>query len=362
MKVAWLTLILALNAFGDFSNPPLLSYATYLGGAYGSGAQGLAVDSFGYAYVSGLALSPDFPFTAPPPVPNQPGSHYRFLTKLNPQGTGIVWSICPNFPSSGPIALDGSGSIYVLGTGVDSSTVTKLTPNGDKILYSVTLPRTVAEAMAVDPGGNVYLTGMASELVTTCLATPCGSGFVIKLNKTAAVEYATNLPFPTTTYPQAIAVDSRGAAWITGWRSPPVIPPGSWGGDGTPGAFVAKLDAAGAKCLYAASFGGGRNRAGSEGMGVAVDSHDAAYVVGQGDVAPTTPGSLQPTTGFPQPQWPSSPTEKVGFVIKYAPTGEIVYGTFVGGQGSISSVSSVAVDAQGNAYFGVNASVYGAEP
>jgi uncharacterized protein (TIGR03437 family) len=353
MKVARLTLLLALSAFGDFSNPPLLSYATYLGGARGSGAQGLAVDSAGYAYVSGLALSPDFPFTVPPPVPNQPGLYFRFLTKLNPLGTGIVWSVCPNFPSSGPIALDGSGSIYVLGTGVDSSTVTKLTPNGDKILYSVTIPHAAASAMAVDPGGNVYLTGEASAGLattpaayqTTCSSssTPCSDSFVLKLNRTAAVEYATYMRSPSQS-PRAIAVDSQGAAWITGVRSPVPIPPVTWV-DGAPGAFVSKFDAAGAKLLYATGFGGGRNLAETGGLGVAVDSQGAAYVVGSGAGVPTTPGSLQPGL--------KSFFTRTGFVVKYAPTGEIVYGTYVGDSGLISAV---AVDALGNAYFGVNAS------
>jgi hypothetical protein len=61
-------------------------------------------------YVSGVALSPDFPYTSP-----ASSSCGGFLAKLNPLGTGIVWSVCLTFPSGGPIALDRSGFFYVLG-------------------------------------------------------------------------------------------------------------------------------------------------------------------------------------------------------------------------------------------------------
>ena len=44
--------------------PPLVDYATYLGGSYGDTVAGIAVDSSGSAYIAGTTLSPDFPVTS----------------------------------------------------------------------------------------------------------------------------------------------------------------------------------------------------------------------------------------------------------------------------------------------------------
>src|SRR5262249_6987304 len=78
-------------------------YGTYLGGTalneIGSDqVSGIAADSSGNAYITGLTQSYDFPVT--PGASNTthctpPASsclNIGFLTKLNPSGTGLIWS------------------------------------------------------------------------------------------------------------------------------------------------------------------------------------------------------------------------------------------------------------------------------
>src|ERR1700733_782971 len=95
------------------ATPPLIDYVTYLGGAYADSAAGIAVDSTGSAYVAGTTVSPDFPVTSTSlGTPSTNGC--AFVTKFNPSGTAIDFSIC--LAASGTVAFgrDTSGNMYLL--------------------------------------------------------------------------------------------------------------------------------------------------------------------------------------------------------------------------------------------------------
>ncbi|MEO7145569.1 MAG: SBBP repeat-containing protein [Bryobacteraceae bacterium] len=350
----WLFMLLAIPGFAALSDPPLLSYSTYLSGTKGSGARGLAVDSAGNAYVSGTALSFDFPVTLSSLGPDSPSSACNFVTKLNPSGSGIVWSICLNVSAGGPIAIDSSGSVYVFGSSGGSSAVTKLTPAGDRILYSTVIAGAkAANGIAVDSAGNAYVTGTAGAglattpgayqgqlMAGTCTSGseppfPCDDAFVVKLNPAGAIQYGTYIGVSGTA--NAIALDSERNVWLTG--STEQISQN----------FAVKLDAAGASLLFKKVFGGGfadHVLIQDSGRAIAVDSEDSAYVVGTtGSVIPTTEPSLLS----------SEKTQAIyyaGYILKFNSTGGIVYGTEVGAQNS--AISTVAVDAAGNAYLGLS--------
>jgi hypothetical protein len=348
MNALWLSLVVAASAFADLSNPPLLSYSTYLTGSKGSYGHGVAFDSAGNAYISGYALSQDFPFTLPPLGPPSSGpACCGYIAKLNPTGTAIVWSVRLNAPSAGPIALDAAGSIYVLGTSrrsddsIASWAVTKITPSADRIVYSTMIPAETA-AFVADPAGNVYVTGLAGPGFPTTpgaylmqLATG-DDAFVVKLNPTGAIVYATYTGM--TGQGNAIAPDSQGNVWITGTTL-------------DSRSFVAKLDAVGAKLLSSTQFGGGSEYVSpAMSLGIAVDSHDAAYVVGQAGLGvPTTPGSLEPFD-------PGHGDYLAGYLVKFSPNGDVVYGTYVGEDEQ--TAQSIAVDASGNAYVGLNGTYF----
>jgi len=142
------------TAFVTKLNPSgsALLYSTYLGGSGGfinitpffaqfggDEASGLAVDSFGDAYVTGATASLDFPVTAGAfqsanaGATGSGGSIYNaFVAELNPAGGALLYSTYlggngsnPNVESSehlipigdlaNGLALDGSGNVYIAG-------------------------------------------------------------------------------------------------------------------------------------------------------------------------------------------------------------------------------------------------------
>ena len=114
-----------LNPNGRF-----LLYGTYLGGSNDDEARGIAVDSGGNAYITGFTRSSDFPTTLGafdqtfgPGVVSD-----GFVTKLNPQGTGVGFStFLGGSGNDDPlsIAVDNAGEAFVagLGTGLYPLTV-----------------------------------------------------------------------------------------------------------------------------------------------------------------------------------------------------------------------------------------------
>ncbi len=119
------------NAFVTKLNPTgtALLYSTYLGGTseYGDSAYGIALDSSGNAYVIGRAASTNFPIT-----PNAlqttlatsvTGGDNAFVTELNSTGTALLYSTYLGGSTADEgygIALDSSGSIYVIGITVST--------------------------------------------------------------------------------------------------------------------------------------------------------------------------------------------------------------------------------------------------
>jgi len=191
-------------------------YSTYLGGTGGDQAAGIAVDAQDNAYVAGTTCSLDFPVT---PLAFQPVSHLQcdaFVTKLNPAGSGLVYSTYlggTSWEYSAGIAVDTAGNTYVTGitnsldfpTTPDafqaanagaSAFLTVLNPSGSApLVYSTFLGAsagTVSKgtSIALDGLGNSYLTGWteSSNFPTTPGAfqtanqTPHGDGFVAKFS------------------------------------------------------------------------------------------------------------------------------------------------------------------------------------
>jgi hypothetical protein len=79
--------VIKLNATGS-----ALLYATYLGGSAYDGGGGVAVDSIGNAYVTGVTSSTDFPTVNAIQSTYGGGRQDAFVTKVNPLGSGLVYS------------------------------------------------------------------------------------------------------------------------------------------------------------------------------------------------------------------------------------------------------------------------------
>ncbi len=258
-----------------------LVYSTYLGGSGADYAQGIALDSAGNAYVVGQTYSTDFPTT--------PGAFQTicgdagctagdaFVTKLNPAGSALVYSTYLGGNSmdwGGGIAVDGEGDAYVTGQtystnfptmnplqqnyagGPGDAFVTKLNPAGSALVYSTYLGGWLMDwggGIAVDITGNAYVTGftMSGNFPTMNPLQGCGGywdAFVSKFNPTgSALVYSTCLGGTDADWGLAIAVDSAGNAYVTGYTDSTNFPtenplqPANGGGND---AFVAKLNIA----------------------------------------------------------------------------------------------------------------------
>src|SRR5207302_3833070 len=101
------------DAFVTKLNPSgsALVYSTYLGGSGADGADAIAVDTVGNAYVAGVTGSIDFPTTLGAFQTTLRGDSDAFVTKLSPSGSALIYSTY----------LGGSSSEHGLGIAVDAA-------------------------------------------------------------------------------------------------------------------------------------------------------------------------------------------------------------------------------------------------
>ena len=172
---------------------PTLIYSTYLGGSNFDSGQGIAVDGWGNAYVTGLTESSDFPLAHPLPTNSVfRGVQNAFVSKLSFDARTGTLSLAystylggSNFDSGQGIAVDARGNAYVTGLtessdfplahplptnsvfrGVPNAFVSKLSLDARtgtlSLAYSTYLGGSVLDrgaGIAVDGWGNAYVTG-----------------------------------------------------------------------------------------------------------------------------------------------------------------------------------------------------------
>ncbi|MCS7028362.1 MAG: SBBP repeat-containing protein [Bacteroidia bacterium] len=291
-----------------------LIYSTYLGGNNVDRGYDIAVDANGNAYIAGHTNSTSYDTTPGAFQTTNGGSYDAFVTKLNPTGTGLVYSTYiggSEVEDAFSIAVDGSGSVYI--TGYTES------PN-----YDVT-------------------TGIFQAIYEGK-----GDAFVTKFNSAGSVIYSTFLGGSEQDEGLGIAVDGNGNAYITGITASTNYDVTSGAFQTTHGggssiaffdAFVTKLNASGSSLVYSTYIGGSNS---DQGYGIAVDANGFAYVTGytQSTNYDVTSGVFQSTNGGGIDV----------FVTKFNTAGTgLVYSTYIGGSGADWG-TSIAVDASGNAY------------
>ncbi len=254
------------------------------------------------------------------------------------------------------------------------------------------------QGMAVDQSGNVYVTGFTNSTdfpvqnsIQGTSTTNAFAGFVSKLNPTgSALVYSTYiggdaLSDGTSTRPYAIAVDSSGSAYVTGYTTAPQFPVtagayqtacgfvGTSGMSNCPGAqsaFLTKLSPSGSSLVYSTFLG----RSNEIAVAVAVDAQGKAYVAGySGDQCsalsggnavgpavcfPTTANAVLPGSTFNVTLNPNNFNQGSAFISVFDAAGaHLLYSSLYGGTGNTAVgnghptfPAGVAVDGLGNFY------------
>lgn len=213
-------------------------------------------------------------------------------------------------------------------------------------------PLEIARGVAVDASGAVYVAGRTSSADFPTQSAFQSSrphqlcSFVSKFNSSgSALVYSTYLggtsPSNASTQVSGIAVDSSGAACVTGVTTTTDYPTQnaiqstkSGGGD----VIVTKLDPSGSSLGWSTYLGGSGADSGS---GIAVDGAGAVYVTGSSQ-----------SSNFPLQSALQSGYGGGGqaFVVKIDASGtSLAFSTYLGGSGG-SSGSDIAIDSSGNAH------------
>jgi RHS repeat-associated protein len=304
------------NAFVTKINPAgtALVYSTYLGGTtsvYDAEdiGTGIALDSDGAAYITGITYATDFPLeNAYDGSLASAGSGDAFVAKLNATGTQLVYST------------------YYGG-------------NEGEYWYLYLYP-----SIAVDQAGSAYITGVTDStdipLVNAYQSSTVGSSaFVAKFSVDGtALAYSTYLGGGNEDGAFGVAVDSLGQANIVGWTNSAYFLPS--GGlqtalRGNGDMFLAVLSASGSSLVAGTYLGGSSDDIGT---GIALD--EAGYVYLSGETWSSnfpTQDPLQSFTAVPG-------NNGDGVVVKLSPKGEeLLFSTYWGGASS-DDVHAIATD------------------
>ncbi len=249
-----------------------LVYSTYLGGETNDIGYGIAIDSTGCAYITGVVHSDNFP-TQNPFQEQMAGEPDAFVAKLSNAGNSLVFSTYLGGSEDEwgeRITLDSTGCAYVTGPTHsddfptlnpiqvyvfdDDVFVTKLSNAGNALVYSTYLGGNGSDAgqdIAVDTAGCAYVTGStcSDDFPTRDPIQPVRAAvfdaFATKLSAAGnALVFSTFLGGSDQDYGRGIAIDSAHSIYITGRTESDDFPtqnPYQGANAGNADSFVAKL-------------------------------------------------------------------------------------------------------------------------
>ena len=363
-----------------------LLFSTFLGGAHGQGstymnANCVALDDSGNTYVAASTYTIDYPGVAGEFQSTFLGTNQNIVvSKIADNGAApLVWSTYvggTNYEYANALTINSSGQVYITGytgstdfptvagdyrtvlNGGEDIFVTCLNADGKSLALSTFLGGTTssdyAYAIALDSTNNIYVAGYAyssdfpttSGVVKSVNLGTASDGFVTKFNPGGtALVYSTllggNSGSETIT---ALAVDSNGAAYVTGYTSSTDYPitAGAYSStfNTTYGdtAFLTKLNPTATAYGYSTFFGG---TSGDFPQAVIVDASNQAVVAGY------TSSSNFPIVGGFQTLFGGNTD---GFVTKFGAAGAaILWSTFLGGS-DVDYIFGLAGDDSNNAY------------
>lgn len=352
-----------------------LGYYTYIGGSGYDSCTGIAVNSSGDAWVTGVTTSTNFPTKSPFQSSNA-GSSNAFVACINSGGTALLSSSYLGGSGSDEglaIALDSSGDAYITGTtsstnfptkvplqstngGGNDAFVTEVSSAGTSLVYSSHLGGSgydAGNAIALDSSGNIYVagtTGSTNFPVKNAIQTKSGGGtdaFVVKINKgEGSIAYATYLGGSNNDGASGIAADSSGNAYVTGFTSStnfPTLSAYQTTNKGGMDAFVTKINSTGSALTYSTYLGGSGD---DPALAIAVNSSGDVYVAG------STSSTNFPTLSAVQSSNAAASGEENGYVTELNSTGSaLLFSTYLGGNGASGDFADgIVIDSSGNAY------------
>lgn len=316
------------------------------------------------------------------------------LLKINAALDGLVFSTFTDFTVERElhnVALDGAGNISVTGYVYNpfirarDLALERFSADGQELLERHVWDNDSvderAQAIVVRPDGTTYIVGYtegrANDLAVTenAIQPICGrklalgedqdcddDAFVIRLNSSGTVNYATYLGGNGSDRAVGIAVDDQGAMYITGSTTATDFPT-------TPGAlqstcriaklddgcyydtFVAKLASDGSRLVYSTYLAsadlGGLDYPGA----IAVDGSGNATVVGY-TASEQWPLQVPIQSALNAAPCPNSFQDRLCFdsvVATFTPEGQLAFSSYLGGKGDEYS-ADVALGADGSIY------------
>lgn len=220
------------------------------------------------------------------------------------------------------------------------------TPRIDYATYLGGIYTDTGAAIAVDSSGAAYVAGTTDSpdfpLTSTAFGVPDlnqNCAFVTKLNATGtAIDFSICLANASA---EAMGLDASANIYLL------VVALDAF--ESPTGYTLVKLDPGANTVLYNVPVGGLPEA-------IAVDGSGNVYVTGSAFAGlPTTPGAYQPEVA-PGDSCPNAIPTPVGtgpcpdaFVMKYSPSGDVIYVTYLGGSGR-DDAHAIAVDSAGDAW------------
>ncbi|PKM78557.1 MAG: hypothetical protein CVU90_02125, partial [Firmicutes bacterium HGW-Firmicutes-15] len=296
-------------------DPAFLDYCGYIGGSSRDDGYSIAVDSSGRAYVTGTTASTaaaGFPVSGGPDSSYNGGAYDVFVARVAADGLSLEY--CS----------------YIGGSDVE-----------------------VGNGIAVDSSGRAYVTGHTSSTgqgfpVCGGLGSGPVGAFVARVASDGlSLEYCGYIGGSDVEVGNAIAVDSSGRAYVTGYTNStenqefPVSEGPDSSHNGGEDVFVVRVASDGDSLEYCGYIGGSNNE---RGTGIAVDSSGRAYVTGYTDSTETT----FPVNGGLDSSYNGGNYD--AFVARVASDGNsLEYCGYIGGSKNDQG-AGIAVDSSGRAY------------
>ena len=337
-------------------------WARQAGGSGYDEGRGVATDSSGNIYVTGLFQSSA---AFGPTNLSSSGQSDIFIAKYDPSGS-LLWARPAggkDYDEARAIAVDGQGNVFITGyvdslsstfgsfslanhSGYDNGFVAKCSSAG-VFLWVRQISSTLNSqggGIALDGVGNVYTCGYfggTSTFGSTNLTAAGTSGqpdaFLLKHDSSGNQLWVCQAGGTGDDEANAVAADAAGNAFVTGkFFGPATFGTTTLGGNGTAQIFVARYDASG-DLLWAQAAGGNNVIYGNSGLGVASDTNGNAFVTGYFSGNGVFGATTVPSAGFDDV-----------FCAKYDSAGNLLWVRAAGGL-DLDLSYGVAADGLGNA-------------